>query len=118
MADTVEKVSTSEASSSSTEAQITGEKTEPTMTTEKTKWGDVEEEEEEKRKAAAVSELNSLTIKRNLCLTNPKPKKLKHKSVTSGETPYTSASRFEDLNLSPELMKGLYVEMKFEKPSA
>jgi len=37
--------------------------------------------------------------------------------VTSGDTPYTSASRFEELNLSPELMKGLYVEMKFEKPS-
>lgn len=25
--------------------------------------------------------------------------------------------RFEDLNLSPELLKGLYVEMKFERPS-
>lgn len=37
--------------------------------------------------------------------------------VTSGDTPYTSASTFEDLNLSPELLKGLYVEMKFQKPS-
>lgn len=37
--------------------------------------------------------------------------------VTSGETPYTSAAKFEDLNLSPELLKGLYVEMKFQKPS-
>ncbi|KAL4575744.1 hypothetical protein LXL04_011829 [Taraxacum kok-saghyz] len=35
----------------------------------------------------------------------------------TGETPYTSAVRFEDLNLSPELLKGLYVEMKFERPS-
>ncbi|GAV62918.1 DEAD domain-containing protein/Helicase_C domain-containing protein [Cephalotus follicularis] len=38
-------------------------------------------------------------------------------AVTSGDTPYTSASLFEDLNLSPELLKGIYVEMKFEKPS-
>ncbi|XP_054804272.1 DEAD-box ATP-dependent RNA helicase 38-like [Prosopis cineraria] len=38
-------------------------------------------------------------------------------AVTSGDTPYTSASTFEDLNLSPELLKGLYVEMKFQKPS-
>ncbi|GFP81303.1 dead-box ATP-dependent RNA helicase 38 [Phtheirospermum japonicum] len=37
--------------------------------------------------------------------------------VTSGDTPYASAKRFEDLNLSPELLKGLYVEMRFEKPS-
>ncbi|KAI9108198.1 hypothetical protein K1719_021071 [Acacia pycnantha] len=36
-------------------------------------------------------------------------------AVTLGE--YTSASTFEDLNLSPELLKGLYVEMKFQKPS-
>ncbi|GKV37622.1 hypothetical protein SLEP1_g45627 [Rubroshorea leprosula] len=39
------------------------------------------------------------------------------RSVTAGDTPYTSASTFEDLNLSEELLKGLYVEMKFQKPS-
>lgn len=38
-------------------------------------------------------------------------------AVTSGDTPYASAKRFEDLNLSAELLKGLYVEMKFERPS-
>ncbi|KAL2335463.1 hypothetical protein Fmac_016676 [Flemingia macrophylla] len=38
-------------------------------------------------------------------------------AVTSGDTPYTSAATFEDLSLSPELLKGLYVEMKFQKPS-
>lgn len=37
--------------------------------------------------------------------------------VSSGDTPYTSAAAFEDLSLSPELVKGLYVEMKFQKPS-
>ncbi|KAK3024734.1 hypothetical protein RJ639_044671, partial [Escallonia herrerae] len=38
-------------------------------------------------------------------------------AVTSGDTPYTSVKTFEDLNLSPELLKGLYVEMKFDRPS-
>ena len=37
--------------------------------------------------------------------------------VTVNDTPYTSASTFEDLNLSKELLKGLYIEMKFQKPS-
>lgn len=32
-------------------------------------------------------------------------------------TPYTSACTFEELNLIPELLKGLYVEMKYERPS-
>lgn len=33
------------------------------------------------------------------------------------DTLYTSATSFEDLNLSSELLQGLYSEMKFEKPS-
>ncbi|KAF7146974.1 hypothetical protein RHSIM_Rhsim03G0085200 [Rhododendron simsii] len=37
--------------------------------------------------------------------------------VTVGDTVYTSAKTFEELNLSPDLLKGLYVEMKFERPS-
>lgn len=37
--------------------------------------------------------------------------------VPSGDTLYKSAKTFEDLNLSAELLKGLYVEMKFERPS-
>ncbi|KAG0605022.1 hypothetical protein M758_9G026200 [Ceratodon purpureus] len=39
------------------------------------------------------------------------------KKVVADDTPYTSALSFEDLNLSPELLQGLYSEMKFEKPS-
>ncbi|ESQ45177.1 hypothetical protein EUTSA_v10010317mg [Eutrema salsugineum] len=116
MADTAEKVPAAESSSSSAEASIAVEKTEPT-TTEKKKWGDVEDDDEEE--ANAVSELNSLSIKEEekheSVLEEPEDSNIK--AVTSGDTPYTSASRFEDLNLSPELMKGLYVEMKFEKPS-
>ena len=37
--------------------------------------------------------------------------------VVSGSTPYTSAKTFEELELREELLKGLYVEMKFQKPS-
>lgn len=37
--------------------------------------------------------------------------------VFTGDTLYSSATSFEELNLSPELLKGLYVEMKFERPS-
>ncbi len=37
--------------------------------------------------------------------------------VIADDTPYTSAKTFEELNLSPELLQGLYSEMKFEKPS-
>ncbi|XP_031478241.1 DEAD-box ATP-dependent RNA helicase 38 [Nymphaea colorata] len=39
------------------------------------------------------------------------------KAVTTGNTIYASASTFEELNLSQELLKGLYSEMNFSKPS-
>jgi len=39
------------------------------------------------------------------------------RTVPAGDTPYSSASTFEDLALSPELLQGLYTEMKFERPS-
>ncbi|KAL2622656.1 hypothetical protein R1flu_002861 [Riccia fluitans] len=39
------------------------------------------------------------------------------KKVVADDTPYTSAKSFEDLNLSPALLRGIYSEMKFEKPS-
>ncbi|KAK1396785.1 DEAD-box ATP-dependent RNA helicase 38-like [Heracleum sosnowskyi] len=35
----------------------------------------------------------------------------------TGNTLYSSVKRFEDLNISCQLLKGLYVEMKFERPS-
>eukprot|EP00245_Coleochaete_scutata_P011958 TRINITY_DN4539_c3_g1_i1.p1 TRINITY_DN4539_c3_g1~~TRINITY_DN4539_c3_g1_i1.p1 ORF type:complete len:583 (-),score=121.20 TRINITY_DN4539_c3_g1_i1:63-1811(-) len=37
--------------------------------------------------------------------------------VIVNETPYSSAKTFEDLNLPDSLLRGLYSEMKFEKPS-
>lgn len=39
------------------------------------------------------------------------------KTITTGETLYQSAKRFEDLPISDPLLQGLYAEMKFEKPS-
>eukprot|EP00898_Chlorokybus_atmophyticus_P009013 jgi/Chlat1/9112/Chrsp97S08421 len=39
------------------------------------------------------------------------------KKVYANDTPYTSAKSFEDLSLSEELLRGLYSEMNFERPS-
>eukprot|EP00887_Chlorella_sp_A99_P004464 scaffold30.g4464.t1 len=39
------------------------------------------------------------------------------KTVTAGESVYSSAKTFEELGLSQELLQGLYTEMKFERPS-
>ncbi|EXB75944.1 DEAD-box ATP-dependent RNA helicase 38 [Morus notabilis] len=87
------------------------------------RWGDIEDDapEEPTRVSGSTSEvsLDGLKIdeskKINKFLDEPEDSNIK--AVTSGDTPYTSASTFEDLNLSPELLKGLYVEMKFQKPS-
>lgn len=37
--------------------------------------------------------------------------------VVAGDTPYSSAKSFEELNLSDALLKGIFTEMKFERPS-
>ncbi|XP_061363840.1 DEAD-box ATP-dependent RNA helicase 38-like [Gastrolobium bilobum] len=70
--------------------------------------------------ATSSFNIDVLTIDENK---KPSPKFLDEpedsniQAVSSGDTPYTSATTFEELNLSPELLKGLYVEMKFQKPS-
>ncbi|XP_042051946.1 DEAD-box ATP-dependent RNA helicase 38-like [Salvia splendens] len=103
-------------SSSSTNATITPPETKS--------WADVADEEAAAEKQIDASsatdiKLDSLVVDESkqgpLGLTNPDDSTIE--AVTSGDTPYTSAKRFEDLNLSPELLKGLYVEMKFEQPS-
>ncbi|KAF5737508.1 DEAD-box ATP-dependent RNA helicase 38 [Tripterygium wilfordii] len=94
----------------------------------KRSWGDeVDNAPDEEPSASTaseekvVSELNveGLTIeeeeKINTFLDEPEDSNVT--AVTSDKTPYTSAKTFEDLNLSPELLKGIYVEMKFQKPS-
>lgn len=37
--------------------------------------------------------------------------------MVAGDTPYSSAKSFEELNLSEALLKGIFTEMKFERPS-
>ncbi|KAI3714578.1 hypothetical protein L6452_21535 [Arctium lappa] len=67
----------------------------------------------------AATELDSLSINESKKVNNVlnHPEDINIHAVTAGETPYTSAMRFEELNISPELLKGLYVEMKFERSS-
>ncbi|GAB4827073.1 DEAD-box ATP-dependent RNA helicase 38 [Ancistrocladus abbreviatus] len=89
----------------------------------KRSWGDEADDEPEDSAAPSnarddvVSELNveSLKINEPKLLDDPEDSNIR--AVTTGDTPYTSAMRFEDLNLSEELLKGLYVEMRFERPS-
>ncbi|KAL4290644.1 hypothetical protein GQ457_14G025980 [Hibiscus cannabinus] len=72
-----------------------------------------------KEKGVSEIDVGNLTInesrKTNKFLDEPEDSNIK--AVTSGDTLYKSALTFEELNLSPELLKALYVEMKFEKPS-
>ncbi|TYI87304.1 hypothetical protein E1A91_D04G126000v1 [Gossypium mustelinum] len=89
------------------------------------RWADLEDEASEEPSALSEDKgapelgVENLKIdeskKINKFLDEPEDSNIK--AVTAGETPYTSAFTFEELNLSPELLKGLYVEMKFEKPS-
>jgi len=110
---------------------------------EKKSWADVEEEEEAKAKAAAEAAAASSSSTsesaveaqakqiESLSLTPPEddaageeaPPLLDDsddaqiQAVTSGGTVYESATTFEDLKLSPELLKGLHDEMGFSRPS-
>lgn len=95
MSDTVEKVPTVESSSTSAEASISVEKTEPT--TEKKKWGDVEDDDEDE----AVSELISLSIKeeekRDSVLEEPEDSNIKAVFSTIPFLFLFSVSRFSEL---------------------
>ncbi|KAL6138472.1 hypothetical protein ACLB2K_063754 [Fragaria x ananassa] len=87
------------------------------------RWADEEDdppEEPQKTEAPSTSEqpeldVAALKITENKFLDEPEDSHIS--AVTAGDTPYTSASSFEDLNLSEAVLKGLYVEMGFKKPS-
>ncbi|KAF3323526.1 DEAD-box ATP-dependent RNA helicase 38-like isoform X2 [Carex littledalei] len=89
----------------------------PAKVEEKKKsWADVAEEESE----AELKKLEELTVSDSKgadpgLLEDPDDSQIK--AVVSGDTVYTSALKFEDLNLSDDLIKGLYVEMGFSRPS-
>ncbi|CAM8962356.1 unnamed protein product [Rhodiola kirilowii] len=86
-------------------------------------WADEADDEEAEASAvlSEVPDVKSLSIEddkdesKSEFLEEPDDSNIK--AVTTGDTPYTSAKTFEELNLSPELLKGLYVEMSFQKPS-
>ncbi|CAM8968265.1 unnamed protein product [Rhodiola kirilowii] len=86
-------------------------------------WADEADDEEAEASAvlSEVPDVKSLSIaddkdeSKSEFLEEPDDSNIK--AVTTGDTPYTSAKTFEELNLSPELLKGLYVEMSFQKPS-
>lgn len=95
----------------------------------KRSWADEEPEDEAPPAAAAASgdavpselKIESLTISDEkdknaggLLLDDPDDSDI---AVTSGDNVYASAVKFEDLNLSKELIQGLYVEMGFSRPS-
>uniref|UniRef100_A0ACD5WUE3 Uncharacterized protein n=1 Tax=Avena sativa TaxID=4498 RepID=A0ACD5WUE3_AVESA len=109
---------------------------------EKKSWADVEEEEEEAKAAAAAASSSSAAPTEQeveaqakqieaLSLSVPDddggapegPSLVDDsddsqiQAVTSGDTVYESATTFEDLNLTPELLKGLRDEMGFSRPS-
>ncbi|CAL5350865.1 unnamed protein product [Camellia sinensis] len=96
----------------------------------KRSWGDEAEEEEPDTpstsddKTTSDLKLDSLSIHNTKKLHNflDDPQDSKHQSRFSIDSRsqraiLISAKTFEELNLSADLLKGLYVEMKFERPS-
>ncbi|CAL5334645.1 unnamed protein product [Camellia sinensis] len=124
MADT-DSTTTAAAASSSSSAAATVAETKPSET--KLSWGDIVDEPEEPDAPSTSDEkstsddlkIESLAIdetkKVHKFLDDPEDSNIK--AVIAGDTMYNSAKSFEDLKLSPDLLKGLYVEMKFERPS-
>lgn len=112
MSETSDNLST--ASSKATEV--------PTSEPAKPRWADVADEEEPpapSEENSAPPDIQGLAIDGSSGLpseTLSDPDESNIQTVTAGD--YADAKRFEDLHLSEELLKGLYVEMKFEKPSA
>ncbi|XP_068657366.1 DEAD-box ATP-dependent RNA helicase 38-like [Aristolochia californica] len=94
----------------------------PKPSQEKRSWGDeVDDPEDEPETTGLTSndkdpevDIKSLSIDEEK-LKEPDDQSIE--TVTSGDTIYTSAKMFEDLNLSQELLRGLYTEMLFKKPS-
>ncbi|KAJ0973951.1 hypothetical protein J5N97_015916 [Dioscorea zingiberensis] len=79
--------------------------------------GDEEPETEEDSTSELMKKIEELSI-----ITEKKgpiddPGESEIQAVTSGNTVYEAAVKFEDLDLSKELIKGLYIEMDFTRPS-
>ncbi|KAF9617991.1 hypothetical protein IFM89_039306 [Coptis chinensis] len=89
------------------------------------RWGDVVDEPEEESTtntstSTPLPELESLKIEEDVKKENDfleEAEDTNITAVTAEDTLYSTAATFEDLNLSEELLRGLYVEMKFTRPS-
>ncbi|RZC44426.1 hypothetical protein C5167_037368 [Papaver somniferum] len=86
-------------------------------------WADeVDDDDEEEQPTSSTSaekqNIGSLKIDENKNTEKflDEPEEGNIKAVT-GDTLYSTAATFEDLNLSEEILKGLYVDMKFTRPS-
>eukprot|EP00252_Welwitschia_mirabilis_P026705 TRINITY_DN883_c0_g1_i4.p1 TRINITY_DN883_c0_g1~~TRINITY_DN883_c0_g1_i4.p1 ORF type:complete len:515 (+),score=99.26 TRINITY_DN883_c0_g1_i4:170-1714(+) len=121
--DTKETSNNDTKKTSTEEAKTDANANRPEQSKEKKRWGDEELDDDisDALKAVSVLTEKNATENPNSADVRPSPSEeedgLKIETVTADDTPYTSAKRFEDLNLSPELLKGIYSEMGFEKPS-
>ncbi|CAM6098461.1 unnamed protein product [Calypogeia fissa] len=98
----------------------------PPRTPPKTAWGDEDEDDPVESlpmnnlKVSPDDEAEKPDFSLKALILNEEvesPETEIRKVLVDNNTPYTSAKRFEDLNLSDNLLRGLYSEMKFEKPS-
>ncbi|RAL51668.1 hypothetical protein DM860_010386 [Cuscuta australis] len=88
-------------------------------------WADVADEADASEVSTLDMKSNEETVIESLVIDESKdvkstlsdPSEASIQVVPSGDTLYKSAKTFEDLSLSEELLKGLYSEMKFERPS-
>ncbi|PON56147.1 DEAD-box ATP-dependent RNA helicase [Parasponia andersonii] len=125
MADPEASSATSASSTTTTTPTVAAEAPAATKSpaSESRRWADIEDEESSNNaEATSTSEFNVENLKidedkKIISKFLDEPEDSNIKAVTSGDTPYNSASTFEELNLSEDLLKGLYVEMKFLKPS-
>ncbi|KAM7496588.1 hypothetical protein LguiA_021002 [Lonicera macranthoides] len=118
-------ITTSDSSLTTTASSSAEQATKPPEV--KRAWADEPDDEPEEAPSTSADkvlpqiELDSLAIDENKKINKflDDPEDANIETVPSGDTytPYTSAKKFEDLNLSPDLLKGLYVEMKFDRPS-
>ncbi|XP_078165329.1 DEAD-box ATP-dependent RNA helicase 38-like isoform X2 [Carex rostrata] len=111
-ADEVEDSQDEATSSSAPAATSQEEKSEPSEEEKSEPSEEVKEQPSEELK----EQLGVLSLSEEPAPLND-PDDASIQAVTSGDTVYTSAVTFEELNLSEELLKGLYVEMGFSRPS-
>ncbi|KAF6151209.1 hypothetical protein GIB67_037417 [Kingdonia uniflora] len=82
----------------------------------KRSWGDEAEEEESSTTVPELS-IEGLKIEEEPITTLVDEPEDSNIEAVTGDTLYSTATTFEELNLSKELLLGLYVDMGFKRPS-